>query len=539
MIKDLKLFDTTIRDGAQAEGVSFSLQDKLKITHLLDEIGIHFIEGGWPGSNPKDTEYFERMKKEKLTRATLVAFGCTRRVKEKVQESKVLKNLIEAETEQVSIFCKGWDFHVTDALKISLEQNLDMIFDSVQYLKKHVLRVALGVEHFFDGYKANPEYTHKIIQTAIDAGATYVGAADTNGGCFPNEIGEILTDIMEKYDIDFSFHAHNDCGLALINTIRAVECGVKYIHGTINGIGERCGMADHCVLIPNLQLKMGIKLISGAQMKKLRDVAMFVAECGGFKVSKYNPYVGRNAFYHKAGVHADAVLKNPRTYNHIEPSLVGNEYTTAVSELSGRANILLLAKNYGIEVDKENEKIVELLDYVKEQENRGFQYDGAGASRYVLFKKFLTGYKSQVQVENFSFSMSKATAQDVDYDPNAISEAFIRLIIAGKPEVVTITDKKGPLNALGRAVKEGVSRHFKNVSDRIKTVDLKIRVLDYTFDGGDIHKMRVLIGTKDCDRDNTYYTVGVAHDIYSAFLKAFVDAIEYKIIKNSEKDKKD
>ncbi len=536
MIKDIKLFDTTLRDGAQAEGVSFSLQDKIKITHLLDDIGIHYIEGGWPGSNPKDTEYFEIMKKRKLNNAILVAFGSTRRAKETAENSKILNALVGAETKHVSIFCKGWDFHVREALKITLEENLELIYDSMKFLKQRVPSVSLGIEHFYDGYKANPEYLKKIIKAGIDAGTTYIGTADTNGGCLPKDIERILTEVKKEFDVDYSIHVHNDCGFALVNAMTAIECGVKYIHGTINGIGERCGMVDLCVLIPNLKLKWGINCISDENMKRLRELALIIADCGGFKVSKYTPYVGRNAFYHKAGVHVDAILKNPKTYNHVDPDLVGNEYTTAVSELAGRANILLLAENYKIKIDKNDVRINELLTYIKEQENRGFQYDGAGASRYVLFKKYLENYRPKVDVQNFSFSMSKSTVRDVDYDPNSEAEAFVRMTINGSEEVVTVTDKKGPLTALGKAVREGVNRHFENVSSQYKTIDIKIRVMDYTYEGGDIHKMRVLLGTKDLETDTIYYTVGVSHDIYSAFLRAFVDAVEYKLIRNEEKN---
>ncbi len=534
----IKLYDVTLRDGAQTEGVSFSVRDKVRILKLLDDLGMSYIEGGWPGANPKDTELFEIMKREKLKNAILVAFGSTCRGNQKAEESMILRNLIEAQTQHVNIFAKGWDFHVKEALRISLEENLDIIYDSVSYLKKHVPSVALGVEHFFDGYKANPDYVKKIIKTAQEAGADWVSAADTNGGCLVEELGSIITEVRKEYEIMKSVHIHQDSGLAVAATLKAIDCGVTIVHGTINGIGERCGMTDFCTLIPNLKFKKGIDVISDEQLKKLREVAHVVAESGGFKVQKFAPYVGQSAFYHKGGVHVDAVLKNPRTYNHIEPERVGNKYTTAVSELSGKANILLLAAKYGIQVDKADPRISELLTYIKDQENHGFQYDGAAATRYLLFKQFLENYQTKIRVESFDFHMKKTRSEIynnvLDERASPEIEATISICVADNCEIITVTNKKGPLAALAQAVKEGLNKKYDNLLDSIRIIDLNIRVLDYTYDGKDIHKMRLLLGAKDLDTDEIYYTVGASHDIYTAFLKALIDAIEYKILINKE-----
>lgn len=532
----IKLYDVTLRDGAQTEGIAFSINDKVRIIKLLDEIGMSFIEGGWPGSNPKDTELYQIMRKEKLHNAVLVAFGSTRRAGNRPEEDPTLKALIESGAQQVNIFAKGWDFHVTEALKISLEENLELIYDSITYLKKYVPHVTLGVEHCFDGYKANPDYVKKIIKTAASAGPRWISLADTNGGCMPEEIGRIIADLRKESELVQSVHIHQDAGLALANTIKAIETGITVVHGTINGIGERCGMTDFCTLIPDLKLKLGIDCISDNQLRRLKEVATVVADCGGFEVPKYSPYVGKNAFFHKGGVHVDAVLKNPRTYNHIEPELVGNTYTTSVSELSGRANILFLASEYGIKIEKDDPRIVELLNFIKKQEGFGFQYDGAGASRFILFKKFLENYRLHIKIEDFTFSMKKTRKET---DDSALEEtvvpeiqANVKMTIGGKLEEISVTHKRGPIAALGLAVNQGLGRHYGNISERIKIKDFKIRVLDYTYEGGNIHKLRVLLGTTDLKTGEVFYTVGASHDIYSAFLKAYIDGLEYMLIKN-------
>lgn len=527
----IKLYDTTLRDGAQTEGVSFSIQDKLKITELLDEFGMHYIEGGWPGSNPKDSEYFKIMKKKKLHYARLVAFGSTRRTNIPVEKDLNLKALIEAETEHVNIFCKGWDFHVKEVLRISLEENLELVYDSVQYLKRYVPIVTLGIEHFFDGYKANPEYVLKIIKTAQEAGAFWVGTADTTGGCLIDEIARILTEVRKQFDIVKTIHIHQDSGLAVANTMKAIECGITVIHGTINGLGERCGMTDFCTLIPNLKLKMGIDCISDEKLKRLRNVSLIVAEACNMKVPKYAPYVGKNAFFHKAGVHVDAMLKNPRTYNHIEPELVGNKNYTAISELSGKDNVLFLAKEYGIKIEKTDPKVTELLNHIKERENIGFQYEGAEESCYLLFKKYLENYRIHFKVKKFSFNMVKGEEEKEVFEEGISSqtEANVILEIDGKVEEITANHDTGTLGALRKAVLEGGKKHYLNLGELIVT-DFKTHVLDYT-ETGYINKVRVFLEITDMNSGKKFHTVGASLDIYTAFLEALLDGIEYKILK--------
>ncbi|MHA2181820.1 MAG: homocitrate synthase/isopropylmalate synthase family protein, partial [Promethearchaeota archaeon] len=431
----------------------------------------------------------------------------------------------------VNIFCKGWDFHVKEVLKISLEQNLELAYDSIQYLKRYVPDVALGVEHFFDGYKANPEYILKIIRTAEEAGAFWVGGADTNGGCLPDEIARIITEVRKQSDILRSIHLHNDMGLAVVNTMKAAECGARVLHGTINGLGERCGMADFCTLIPNLKLKMGIDCISDEKLKRLRNVSLIVAEACNMKVSKYTPYVGKNAFFHKAGVHVNAILKNPSTYHHIEPELVGNKYYTAISELSGKDNVLSLAKEYGINIEKTDPKVTELLNHIKERENIGLQYEGAEESSYLLFRKYLENYRTHFKVKKFSFTMVKGEEEKEIFEEGISSqtEANVILEIDGKVEEITASHDTGTLGALRKAVLEGGKKYYPNLGGLI-VADFKTHVLDYN-ETGYINKVRVFLEISDMNSGEKFHTVGVSIDIYTAFLEALLDGIEYKILK--------
>jgi len=525
----LILSDTTLRDGAQTEGVSFSVQDKIKIIHLLDELGMGIIEGGWPGSNPKDSELFKIMKGKKLKNAKFTAFGSTRKASNPVEKDLNIKALIEAETEQVNIFCKGWDFHVKDILGITLEQNLELVYDSVEYLKRYVPSVSIGLEHFYDGYKSNPEYIFKLAKTAEKAGASWVGTADTNGGCLPEEIGKIFKEAHNRAPIIKSVHIHQDSGLAVAGTLKAIEGGATVIHGTINGLGERCGMADFCTLIPLLKLKYGIDVVTDEQLKRMKEISIIVAEACNMDVPKWSPFVGQNAFYHKGGVHVQAVLKNPKAYNHIDPEIVGNEYTTAVSELSGRANVLFLAKKYGIKVKKEDESVAKLLAFIKEREKHGFHYEVANASRLLLFKKFLTDYKSDIKVKSFSINMAQS---DTDNGDPAKVEAKIAMEINGVNEEISVTNDRGPLSALGNAIIIGVKKHYPEFG-KISTNDIKIRVLEYTETG--IGKLRVLLQMTNEETGEKFTTVNASRNIETSFLGAFIDGIEYKLISNQKK----
>ena len=362
----VKLFDTTLRDGAQTEGISFSLEDKLKIAKLLDELGVHYIEGGWPGSNPKDIEFFKAIKDVKLKNAKIVAFSSTRRPQVKVEDDKNIATLLAAETPAVAIFGKCWDFHVTDALKTTLEENLAMIKDTISLAKSAGREVIFDAEHFFDGYKANKAYALKCLKTAETAGADVLCLCDTNGGSLSYEVQKIIKEVKPKVKKPLGIHAHNDSECAVSVTGMAVNCGVTHVQGTINGYGERCGNANLCSIIPILKLKIGSHCLSDKQLKKLTEISRHVAEIANLPQSAHQPFVGRSAFSHKGGIHVSAVTKHPGTYEHVKPELVGNERRVTVSELSGVSNLLVKAKEYKVDLKKDSPEARQLIKVLKD-----------------------------------------------------------------------------------------------------------------------------------------------------------------------------
>lgn len=389
MQKGVEIYDTTLRDGAQAEDISFSLDDKLRITERLDELGIHYIEGGWPGSNPKDAEYFKKVKKLKLKQAKVVAFGSTHKPRIKADDDPNIKALISAEVNIITIFGKTWDFHVKEALKISFEENLDLIFNTITYLKNYADKVFFDAEHFFDGYKDNSEYALKCLQVAEQAKADCIVLCDTNGGTLPYEVEKIVKDIKQKIKSPLGIHAHNDSDCAVANSIIAVLNGVTQVQGTMNGFGERCGNANLCSIIPNLQIKLGFKCIDDGNLKKLTEISRFVYEIANINPFKRQPFVGESAFAHKGGVHVSAVRKRPETYEHIKPELVGNRQRVLVSDLAGKSNIIKKAEEFGIPLDSNSPDVQAIVDAVKNLENEGFQFEGAEASLELLFNKTL------------------------------------------------------------------------------------------------------------------------------------------------------
>lgn len=373
MEKKVLIYDTTLRDGTQAEGVNVSVEDKLRITEKLDDFGIHYIEGGWPGSNPKDDQYFKEVKKLNLKNSKIAAFGSTRRAYLKVEDDPLVQNLVKAETPVITIFGKSWDIHVTQALKTDLEKNLEMVFDTVQFLKKHTDEVVFIGEHFFDGYKSNPEYAVKVLNAASEGGADFLVLADTNGGTLPNEIERIIKEVKERgINNRLGIHAHNDSDTAVWNSIVAVLNGAVQVHGTINGFGERCGNANLCSIIPDLTLKLGYETIPRENIKRLKEISNFVADLVNLPVPKNMPYVGDSAFAHKGGVHASAVIKNSRLYEHIDPEQVGNRRKILVSDLAGKSNIIYKARELGIQLDEKDPRIAELVREIKQLENYGY-----------------------------------------------------------------------------------------------------------------------------------------------------------------------
>ncbi|MBI5287303.1 MAG: citramalate synthase, partial [Deltaproteobacteria bacterium] len=383
----IKLYDTTLRDGTQAEDISFSVEDKVRIAQRLDELGIHYIEGGWPGSNPKDIQFFKEMQDVRLLFSRLVAFGSTRKAGYKAKDDPNIKALLKAGVNVATIVGKSWDMHVKEALRITLEENLELIYDSLVYLKERMGEVFFDAEHFFDGYKTNPEYAIKTLKASEEAKANCIVLCDTNGGTLPDELVRILRDVKARISTPLGIHAHNDSEAAVANSVLAVREGITHVQGTINGFGERCGNANLCSIIPNLKLKMGIDCISEEQLKKLREVARFVYELTNLPHDKHQPYVGDSAFAHKAGIHVSAVLKRPDTYEHIRPELVGNHQRVLVSDLSGKANILYKAREFGVCLDSKDPTVQKVLDQLKTLEHQGFQYEGAEASFELLMQR--------------------------------------------------------------------------------------------------------------------------------------------------------
>lgn len=524
MKRQIEIYDTTLRDGAQAEDISFSLDDKIKITEQLDELGLHYIEGGWPGSNPKDADYFKKVKKLKLKNAKIVAFGSTHRPKVKVNNDHNIKTLIAAETEIITIFGKSWDFHVTEALKISLEENLDLIFNTVNYLKKYVNKVFFDAEHFFDGFKDNPDYAIKCLKAAEQAGADCIVLCDTNGGTLPQEVELIVKKVRNTIKSPIGMHAHNDSDCAVANTIIAVLNGAVHVQGTMNGFGERCGNANLCSVIPNLQIKLGYSCIDEAKLRNLTEVSKFVYEIANLSPFKRQPFVGESAFAHKGGVHVSAIRKRPETYEHIRPELVGNKQRVLVSDLAGKSNILKKAEEFGIPLDPNSPDVQAIVDNIKHLENEGFQFEGADASLELLFRKTLGIRRKFFDLIGFRVIDEKRKG-----DEPTLSEATI-MVKVGKNVEHTAATGNGPVNALDNALRKALERFYPELK-KVKLKDYKVRVVNSG--KGTASKVRVLIESGD-EMDN-WSTVGVSENIIEASWQAIVDGIEYKLQKEKLK----
>ena len=523
-MRNIEIYDTTLRDGAQSEDISFSVEDKLRITEKLDELGVHYIEGGWPGSNPRDIEYFKKVKKLRLQNSRLVAFGSTHRPKKKPARDETLKALLEAKTPVITIFGKTWDFHVKEALKISEEENLDIIHDSVAYLKKQVEKVFFDAEHFFDGYVNNPGYALKCLAAARDAGADYLVLCDTNGGTITTVVRETVRKMVKNFNTPVGIHVHNDIDCAVANSIIAVEFGASQVQGTINGFGERCGNANLISIIPNLQLKLGMKCISEEQIRKLREVSRFVDEIANIRHFKRQPYIGDSAFAHKAGMHVNAIRKHPGTYEHITPEQVGNSRRVLISDQAGRSNILRKAEEFGLKLSTDSPKVQEIVRELKDLENQGFQFEGAEASFELLMKKALGLHQRFFDLIGFRLIVEKRKEKE---DP--LSEATIMLKVGGHIEHTAATGN-GPVNALDNALRKALEKFYPQLKE-VKLHDYKVRVL--TAGKGTTAKVRVLI--ESGDRQNRWGTVGVSENIIEASYQALVDSIEYKLLQKENK----
>lgn len=526
--RKIELYDTTLRDGSQAEEVSFSVEDKLRITERLDDFGIHYIEGGWPGSNPKDAEYFKRVRKLHLSNSTVVAFGSTHRPRHRVEEDPNIKSLLDSKARVVTIFGKTWDFHVTEAFKISLDENVQIIYDSISYLKRHIDKVFFDAEHFFDGYRDNPEYAVKCLLSAQQAGADCLVLCDTNGGSLPGYIEKTIKELKKdgRVNVPFGIHAHNDSDCAVANSIVAVELGAVQVQGTINGLGERCGNANLCSIIPNLQLKLGYHCLKEEQLRILRDVSRFVNEIANLRHFKRQPFVGDSAFAHKAGVHVSAVRKRPETYEHIRPELVGNSQRVLVSDLAGKSNILRKAAEFGIKLDPDSPQVQDIVTELKELENQGFQFEGAEASFELLMKKALGLHRRFFDLIGFRVIVEKRKERE---EPH--SEATIMVKVGGHIEH-TAAIGNGPVNAIDNALRKALEKFYPQLKE-VKLHDYKVRVL--TAGKGTSAKVRVLV--ESGDEEKRWGTVGVSENIIEASWQALVDSIEYKLLREEETKK--
>ncbi|MCX7717814.1 MAG: citramalate synthase [Candidatus Sumerlaeaceae bacterium] len=527
MKKDVYIYDTTLRDGEQGEFVSYSLEDKVRIAHRLDEFGVDYIEGGWPGSNPKAMQFFDRMKNVKLRHAKLAAFGSTRRKDCKPGNDPQILTLIEAGTPVVTIFGKTWDLHVREALRVSPEENLAMIFESVEYLKGRGREVIYDAEHFFDGFKSNPEYALETLKAAERAGASCLVLCDTNGGTMPTEIPAILKRVREAVRAPLGMHTHNDAGMAVANTIMGVAEGAVHVQGTMNGYGERCGNADLIQVIPNLELKYNKRCLPPGHLKQLTQMAHFIAEVANIAPDPRQPYVGQTVFAHKGGIHVSAVRRNPLTYEHIPPETVGNRRRVLVSELSGQSNVFSKAEEMGIDLSKASDEAKRVVKQVKALEAEGYQFEGAEASFELLVKKALGQHRSFFELQGFRVITSRWGPDSPSY-----AEAIVRLKVNGEDRHC-VADGDGPVNALDRALRKALVQDYPEV-ETVHLTDFKVRVLDTK--AGTAAKVRVMIESSDSEKSWT--TVGVSENIIEASYAALVDSVDYQLLKVEEEGPK-
>ncbi|MBI2202580.1 MAG: citramalate synthase [Candidatus Rokubacteria bacterium] len=518
MRRVIKIYDTTLRDGTQGEGVSFSMEDKVRLTTKLDALGIHYIEGGWPGSNPKDLRFFRRMQDVGLKQAKLAAFSMTRRAGGAAENDDNMRALIDAGAPVATIVGKSWDFHVTGALGTTLHENVDMIRDTIAFLRPKVEEVMFDAEHFFDGFKKNRDYALGTIRAAADAGAHWLVLCDTNGGTLPFELVEIIREVRQHVRTPLGIHVHNDAECAVANSLAAVREGADQVQGTMNGFGERCGNANLVSVIPGLVLKMGLECIPEANLRELRDVSRFASELANRKSWSSQPYVGDSAFAHKGGMHVSAVVKHPETYEHIDPEAVGNHRRVLVSELSGKSNVLWKAREYGIDLDRDTPDSRRILDQLKALEDQGFQFEGAEASFELLMERALGRHKPYFELDAFRVIVEEQNAGGAP-----VAEATVRVRVKGMLEH-TAAAGNGPVNALDHALRKALEEFYPNLRE-MRLLDYKVRILDES--AGTAAKTRVLITSGD--GEDTWGTVGVAENIIEASWQALVDSIEYKL----------
>jgi 2-isopropylmalate synthase len=521
MEEQVLIYDTTLRDGTQGEQISFSAEEKLRIVQKLAELGVHYIEGGWPSSNPKDMRFFQMAKEARSKTAGLTAFGSTRRADILPEEDPNLEALLEAETRTITIFGKSWDLHVTEILGVPLEKNLAMILDSVRHLKSKGREVIFDAEHFFDGYKANPQYALDTIQAAISGDADIIVLCDTNGGTMVSDVRETVEVVRKSFPgIPLGIHAHNDCGLAVANSLAAVEVGAKMVQGTINGYGERCGNADLISVIANLQLKIGKKCLDDSKIGHLTEVSRYVSDIANIPPLNETPFVGRSAFAHKGGMHVSAILKRPVAYEHIEPGRVGNKRRVLVSDLSGKGNIKYKANEMGLDLGENGYDSRKIVKEIKRMEDEGYQFEAAEGSLELLMKKTTGQFR-----EPFSL-LSLRVINEKNRDGQSISQATIKISV-GEEEEITAAEGNGPVNAIDNALRKALSKFYPSVKE-MRLVDFKVRVLEGG--AGTAAKVRVLIESRD--GKDIWNTIGVSENIIEASWQALVDSIYFKLSKD-------
>ena len=513
----VEIFDTTLRDGVQFEGISVSSDDKLKVARQLDHLGVHWIEGGWPGSNPKDEEFFRRAAQElNLNTSTLVAFGSTRRPKGRVDEDQTLASLVEAGTSTVCIVGKSWDYHVTEALRQPLDEGVSMVGDSVEFLKSEGLRVFFDAEHFFDGYKRNPEFSLRVLEAAAVQGADCLVLCDTNGGALPHEVESIVREVVKHFSgIQIGMHTQNDTGCAVANAVAGVLAGATHVQGTINGYGERTGNCDNTVLIPNLSLKMGIETLPSGHVERLTSVSHHVAELMNMPPQHQQPYVGTSAFAHKAGLHTSAIARRPDSYEHVDPASVGNSTRFLLDDLSGKASVELKAEQLGIEL--QDKEMVDVVEEMKRLEHEGYHFEVADASLEIMLRRAAGEKFDYFDVESFRVLVERG--QDREFD----TEATLRIVV-GDERMITVGEGDGPVNALDNAFRKAVSGIYPELAG-VHLTDYKVRVLNT--DRGTGAVTRVLVDS--ADSDSTWTTIGVSENIIEASWLALRDALIYAL----------
>ena len=524
---EIQLYDCTLREGAQQEGISFSLEDKIKITKSLDELGVHYIEGGYPGSNPKDAEFFVRVRNLGLKNATITAFGSTRRAAIAAENDANLRALLDTKAPVITLVGKSSLMQVTKVIETTPEEGIAMVADSVRFLKSKGRKAFFDAEHFFDGYKYDADYSRRAVQAAVEAGADCVILCDTNGGTLTEDLVAAIRDIKANCNVPLGIHVHNDTELAVANTLAAVREGFAQVQGTANGYGERCGNANLFTMIPTLKLKMGHNCVTDAQLARVTETARYISEIANRSLDPHTPYIGTSAFAHKAGLHVAAIMKNEDTYQHVNPVLVGNQRRVVVSELSGRGTIVYKAQEKGLDLGVQGDKARAIIEHVKSMESKGFQYEGAEASFDLLLRRAQADYTPPFELVDFLVVVEKRRRSSTIDGEELLSEAMVKVRV-GEDVMHTVAEGNGPVNALDAALRKALMEFFPSLA-AVKLTDYKVRILEESVGTGSL--VRVLI--ESSDGEDEWRTVGSSTNIIEASWLALADSLEYWLLKQA------